>query len=704
MNYRIYLHKYVKRLSFTAKINLFLLDTIRLRLYGTLDTDDSTLSLIQRENGLSNHVVPEHHELYVRILKHRGKNFHLKVQYNREKEAWEDVSEGDFITKENSLTYSHHKQNRQMIRFIDEGKVKDINMKINGSYRVPSSFSDVAFTVNENGSFIDFEFSIPKYIYGHSLAEFIPQQGSDLRYHEVNNLFNFSTQKKYLHKRLNNFIDTFFSDLCGHFGVDMLPNKKYIEIRRLDICYNQYFKSKSDALGYLDEQRKLHLKRRKRQKHASETNNYTTTLAFTASNGSYFKIYHKGTEYSKTDGDLRKHIELNKAFIDSLNLKEKYQKIYDEHQKEIWALFLAKGKDEVFVLKDKTKEDIREVVRKIYERIPYKVDFLKEQMDLVLRYEISLKTDFFSNMYKSKIFRTGSEKYKVKGCPHHKRAKERWRAYQSSLDSRIKNKKKVSPRDRETWKMYNAWRNKSVSMILGRSEIMRRFETKAGMDYNKDLDHYAISRFEYQHTILGGKDVGYFSDRMLQMCVDHFAEKVDFYQISHIRPYDEIITKIKEYNEQALINVERYNATHHYMTLDAFGKPLRKKNGAKITKATQLLKQKELRDWQLKTVNVTLMATFLHHINLGKSLDQVFDEMNTPSSTKSRIRQDLKMFGVFDQSLNMIVDVSVATDYKQYYWNTDSEIYRSKFYVEQKHFNYGQYKVERKSTKRLKAS
>jgi len=140
----------------------------------------------------------------------------------------------------------------------------------------------------------------------------------------------------------------------------MLPNKKYIEIRRLDICYNQYFPTKSDALAYLDQQKKLSLKRRKKQKHIKETNNYTTTLAFTASNNSYFKIYHKGSEYSKSDGDLKKHLELNKEFIDNLNLKEKYQKIYEKHQKEIWGLFQAKGKDEVFVIRDETKEKIKE--------------------------------------------------------------------------------------------------------------------------------------------------------------------------------------------------------------------------------------------------------------------------------------------------------------------------------------------------------
>jgi len=325
-------------------------------------------------------------------------------------------------------------------------------------------------------------------------------------------------------------------------------------------------------------------------------------------------------------------------------------------------------------------------------------------MDKVLRYEISLKTEFFSQVYKRKIFRVGSEEFKIKSCPHHKQSKKRFKVFQSYLDSRIKEKNKVTKRDRENWKMYNEWQNRSISMIVGKSKLMERFGRVAGADYNNEIDKYTISKFEYKHTILGGKDVAYFSDRFLQLCVDHFIERVNYYQLNVIEPYDEIIDRINAYNDRAEINAIRFNAMNVHLTLDAFGNQKKKKNGALVKNATEMMKQTELREYNLKKVSVTLLASILVQIHSGKSLHQVFEEFKTPSSTISRIRSDLKMFGVFDQTLKERVSVNVRTDFWQYYWNTESEIYRAKFYTKPEHFNYGQFKIKQRSAKSLKTA
>ena len=667
-----------------------MLDTIRLRLYGILDTKGDTLSVIQKEHGLSNFVAPEHNELYLKILEKRGKDFTMRVIYNKEKQSWENVSQDEYNLAEFGKN-TYHEHSRQMIRFVDEEKEKEINMKINGSYRVPSSNSNVTFNVSENGSYIDFEFSIPKYLYGHSLAEFVPQQGSDLKFREGINLLNFDQQARFLFKRLNNFIDRFFLDLCGYFQVDTLPNKKYVEIRRLDICYNQWFATKDEALMYLNEQKKLDMKRQREK--ANVAKSFDTSISYHSSMGSYFKIYHKGSEYSKTEGDLRKHLALNREYIDKLTrrMSRRHKDIYTKYRKVIWAKMEAKGKGESFVIDEETKKEIQETVDRIYVRIPYKIDFLKQEMDKVLRYEISLSSKFFSNLYKSKVFRSGSKKYGMRACPHHAKAMRTYKDVKNALDNRTRKDRKVFPQDRRLYKEIHEWKNRAVSLILGKSQVLTRFERKSGTDYNEATGRYKISRFEYAHTVLGKKDVGQFSEFFLRKCVDHFVDMVNYYQIKVLEPYDEIMTKVKAYNKEAENKTEEFNRMNEHLTLNWRGEPVRKRSGQKVTKASQLLKRSELVEMGMKKVNPTIVATFLTHLKKGKSLDQVFKEMGTSKDSKSRIKQDLKIFGVFEQSLNTQINIEVRTDFFQYYWNTDSEFYRAKFYTEPKHFNYGQY-------------
>lgn len=656
-----------------------MVDTIRLRLYGILDTKEDTLSILKKEYGLDNYVTPEHNELYTKILQYKKSNFSMNVMYNKETRRTETLNEEEFLKIENSPKLSKHYQVRKMMRFVQEGQVKEINMRINGKYRVPSSYSDVVFSVNENGSFVDFEFSIPKYLYGHNLAEFIPQQGSNLRFEKGEFLNSFNGQAKYLHQRLNKFIDRFFSDLCGFFECDMLPNKNYVEIRRIDLCFNQYFENKDDALMYLNEQRKFMMKRQR--KSANIAKSYDTSVSYVPSTGSYFKIYHKGSEYSKSDGDLKKHLEINKRYIEGLDLPGKHKQIYGDHKAEIWGLFDAKGKDKKFVVSDETKAKIKKTVSGIYKSVPYKVDFLKAEMDKVLRYEVSLSSVFFMNTYKRKLFR--------RNCPIHQEAFDTYKLVKNAMDSRIKEERKVTVQDRRTYKMVHDFLNRSVSLVVGENKMLERFEKKAGFDFSPTTGKYKISRYEYAHTVLGGKDVGFFSEYFLNSCVKHFENLVNHYQIKQVEPYDTIIAKIHHYNERVEERVKKYNDQFYMRTLDWRGEPLRKKNGMIITKATQLLKQSELRNLKLKTVNVLGLATILTHLKNGKSLDQIFKEMKTPSSTKSRIKADLKMFGVFEQSLTSIEDIEVRTDFFNYYWNTDGELYRSKFYVEPKMFNYG---------------
>src|SRR5690606_27955484 len=136
------------------------------------------------------------------------------------------------------------------------------------------------------------------------------------------------------------FIDKFFTDLItflnqdSNFLIDTFPDYNYIEIRRIDLCYNQHFETKEEALMYLENQKKL--KKEKNYNTKSQTKSFGTTHAQTTSFGSYFKIYHKGSEYSKSDGDLKKHLEINRKFLEK-NYKKITSEILKEHEKKIYS-------------------------------------------------------------------------------------------------------------------------------------------------------------------------------------------------------------------------------------------------------------------------------------------------------------------------------------------------------------------------------
>tara|TARA_B100000378_G_scaffold106301_1_gene84927 strand:+ start:7820 stop:9853 length:2034 start_codon:yes stop_codon:yes gene_type:complete len=653
-----------------------MLDTIRLRLYGANDIKTGTLAEIQAQNGLPRFAVPEHNELYRKILTKQGKNFTMHLTYNREIDDYEPIAEDEWMLNKNSNTVTKHYQVRDRMKFYEEGKVKDKNKAINGSYAVPSSFSDVTFRINENGGFIDFQVSIPKYLYGHSLAEFIPQTESDLKFEHGINFNSYDFQAKFIYDRLFKFIDKFFTDLCIFFSCESIPNNDYIEICRLDFCYNMYFKSKEEALRVLQEQRKIQMKL-KRSSMAIEKS-FDTSIWYKNEHGTAYKIYHKGSEYSSSKfGDLRKHLNINKEFIESYinrNCAPDTKKFYRENQGEIWNYFLAKGKDNHFALTPKDEERLRAVIADINEKTPYKIPFLKKEMDKVLRFEISMSNRYFMYLYKRHCFRRNDK--------IHQESVKRYKQAASIYANSNKQFSDVSRKDRKNYKMMHGFLNRGIALILGDNQSLKRYCTKAGSDYNHVSGEYNISRFEYRYTVLGKHDTVHFSEYFLMQCIKRFKAFVKHYTIHEIEPFEAIMDRIKEYNNNVQSNVDAYNERNRFKVVNpATGEFIRKKSGQKITKATQLLTRNELMKQGLKTVNATILGSVLtqmyHH---KKSLTQVFEDLGTNKSTKSRIKADLKFFEVFDNSLSVAEPVNMKMTFEKYYWNTSGLQYAKNFY------------------------
>lgn len=181
-------------------------------------------------------------------------------------EALFDVNTGEIIETTFSSAMVFHDSNRI------------IKPRHRSHMRVPSSHYDLAYNVDTRKDYLEFNFSIPKYLYATNVLQFVNEIDCSCS-------ATFSMLQGFLFKFLNqNFLQTpLFSD---------------VEINRIDLCYNQFFDTKASALAYLEEQKKLLLKYARSSK--NNYRSYDTSLMYVTRRYS-FKIYHKGTEFKAHD-------------------------------------------------------------------------------------------------------------------------------------------------------------------------------------------------------------------------------------------------------------------------------------------------------------------------------------------------------------------------------------------------------------------
>jgi len=142
----------------------------------------------------------------------------------------------------------------------------------------PTSNYHLSVKCNPGDNIVDLEYSCPKWTYGHNVAQLID-------YHQQD------SQKCYqvLLRHLVAFFDR-------HIPFKIEPGD--IEIRRIDMCYNQFHETYQDAMNYLDLLKPGFT--RLARKNGSVPVPYDTGIHFTTRRMS-FKCYHKGSEFRKND-------------------------------------------------------------------------------------------------------------------------------------------------------------------------------------------------------------------------------------------------------------------------------------------------------------------------------------------------------------------------------------------------------------------
>lgn len=188
------------------------------------------------------------------------------------------------------------------LEFHEERKTR---LYYNGWNEVKSSHYNIYYSLNYINDCVTFNVSIPKFLYGNNIAQFVP--------HTTENQGDFSlmneTSRKELqrntHKRLKLFIRRFLNYICPIYKFPL----EDVRLTRLDLCYNQFFDTKQDALKYLEYQkmiRKSYIRDSTNIKHTYVDSVYIVTQDYTA------KIYHKGNEFKRND--RKKLLAINKKY------------------------------------------------------------------------------------------------------------------------------------------------------------------------------------------------------------------------------------------------------------------------------------------------------------------------------------------------------------------------------------------------------
>lgn len=657
-----------------------MIDNINLRLHGCNQPilNDNT-NIDKYSKGHANLYVPEHFELYKKILETKGKKgFEITKCFNQQTVEHNTLSEEDFLVKETSNKLNTHYLSLDKVYFASDKQVKERNFRVNGRYNVTSSEHDVVYSINIDGGFIDFNINLPKYLFGHNLAQFVPQIKSSFFNGFNGNMNNWEVQKTHLYDRLIKFIEGFFTDLFIFFRLETLPNWDYIELTRIDLCYNQFFETKTDALMYLEEQKKIHKKSTSAKSNVSS--NYKTSIAYHTSNGSYFKIYHKGSEYIGTkNGDFKKHNSLNKDYI-SKQYKYRTNPVFAEHANGIFQLFKNDTLGKFFEAPESTS--FKFITNQVHKDLPINTMFLKNQMDKVLRYEISLTSKTLSRIYTTRIFRNR--------CAVHNRAKRIYNQVRR-YDSRVKKgKKRVFREDRRQHDEFKRFINSRCCLIIGNNKDLKKHSSSGRHDYNPLSAEYKISKLYHKKgmgTLLEKHHVAYFNRSFLNLLVDKFLVQIKEFQLEELKPFDDLVKKVREYNRQADENKRLYDELNDYRTWKN-GQRIIKGNKV-ITKASQLLTEKQKNEKHLKGINITQVSEIFRLMHEEKmSPSQVKEYLGFSKSAWYRRIKLLQMLGVKENSLNMPKRIKTSLDFQEYYYLTNGYKFAKNFFLNPKHATY----------------
>jgi hypothetical protein len=272
--------------------------------------------------------------------------------------------------KQFETVYDIHELAKKQTEFrVQSTEYLDTGRRVDKAYRrklyQDSSNYEFNYHHDKLRKFLEFEFSIPKFLYGtnvfqavyhHANLPYSPHSGEFNKYKwctDTGDALKVGGNMDFAGHYLHDFI---FNKFLGYLFPSISIDSDDIEVARLDICFNQVFDSHADAMQYLEYQRQV------KKKYARDSSNivrdWRTAIGYVGSLF-YFKIYHKGEEFRKK-GDAKHLKKINQL----LNPKLGYDK--------------------------------------------FDIPLIQSFADRVLRYELTCHSKFLSYLHMNYIFRKDS--------------------------------------------------------------------------------------------------------------------------------------------------------------------------------------------------------------------------------------------------------------------------------------------------------
>lgn len=198
---------------------------------------------------------------------------------------------------------------------------------------MPSHVYDFYYNYDENRDFIEFNGSFAKAVFGTNIVLFLNHNVFQNPYSRA---IDRKRQSDLAYNNLINFIIYLLTYVSGFDKDEILILLYKVVIVRYDLCVNQVFETKRDALRYIECLKKM---KRKRSRDVSKDRVYDTTGVYYASSNYTVKIYHKGTEFEKHD---KQEIIERAIFSESVvNMLQQYGDRMVRYEMEIKVKYLS---------------------------------------------------------------------------------------------------------------------------------------------------------------------------------------------------------------------------------------------------------------------------------------------------------------------------------------------------------------------------
>jgi hypothetical protein len=554
-------------------------------------------------------------------LKKHNEIYRALDNEKRQVNVYNDQSRS-FLKKE--LAFYKKDYSNEFIHNYNSGTLKR-KVSYIGKFLPSSNYKINCKVILENdmqNSFIEWEFSFPKYFYGTNILQTVinPLEKEFNFIHGSFDTFNY--QLNFQHERLIKYFKIFFYTEFPRCQFDFND----IEILRIDLCFNQIFNTKEDSLEYLNLQSNI------QKKYARDTTRpakYQGGLTFVTSDYSA-KIYHKGLEYAKND--FKEHEKLKKQ---------------------------GKGFSDL--------------------------QYLQDLADRTLRYEITFRKAKLSYLYNHHVFRSNNKQFtelkklynKLKTLVNNdqllienwedkiKPIVDKFHLIKGSEQSLIEfvihlmNGKLKAPNKQNVFEALKKFYDQFDSLLNSRRTFFMSLDNEKLKDYSEDNYFFKSRFFQTEKIVPFSKEVFYQAGLMLRNFMEDLKIENRNTTDVYLEKIDLLNEKIKRENEIEKKRVEDHNKRVKMFPM--LGEQL------KVYKGKPCIEKNRL-------------GAFLICLE-NSELHELKDKLSIPDRTYYRYKAELKLIGFTKntQSLNKIFNAPL--DYYNYYLEVSHPANQKKLFI-----------------------